>query len=483
MTDNAVPKRIIVIGGGISGLAAAHHLLEWSRQRHVNIDVNLLEAGPRLGGVIHTIHRDGFTIEAGPDNFITTKPAGVALCRRLGLEPLLQGTTTQHRGAMVVRGKRLLPIPEGFLLMAPSQIMPIVTSRIFSPWGKLRMAMEPFVPARRGGADESLASFVTRRFGSELLDRLVQPLVGGIYTADPQRLSVRTTLPRFLDMEVREGSLIKAMRKTARTRGRATETGARYSMFVTLKPGMSALPEAIAGRIGRDRIHLHTAVTRVERDGSCDAPWSITAADGRSWRADAVIVACPTPAAASILSALDAELSHQLSAIDYASSAVVHLAFRRDQIGHALNSFGFVVPHRERRAILACSFNSVKYEGRAPAGWVLLRAFLGGKLQETLLERDDAELMAAARNDLAELLDIRGAPAWCMIHRWHKALAQYDVGHLDRIKAIRDRAASHPGLFLAGNGFEGVGIPDCIAEAERAAAQLISASCGIAVMK
>ena len=467
--------RIIVIGAGITGLSAAHCLLELAEDQHRPIDLTLLEASDRPGGVIHTTRRDGFVLDVGPDNFVTDKPWAVQLSQRLGIDDQLQGTNEVHRSALVVRRGRLLPIPEGFLLMAPTRIAPFVFSPLFSWRGKLRMALERFIPARRETEDESLASFVSRRLGREALDRLVQPLIGGIYGADPQTLSLRATMPRFLEMEARDGSIIKAMRRGAGKRT-AAQTAARYSLFVTFRQGMQTLVDALVNQIGRHRVRLGTAVTRISpapADGASER-WQVHLSDGSALAADGVILACPTYRAAQMLKGLDDQLARQLEYVPYSSSAIVYFGYRRDQISHPLDAFGFVVPHIERRHIMACSFSSVKYPGRAPQGHALLRVFLGGALQPHVLDGDDADVIGAARRDIDELLSISGEPMFANLHRWHNTMAQYQVGHLTRVAAIRNRVARHPRLQVAGNGFEGVGIPDCVRDGQRAAERMMS---------
>jgi oxygen-dependent protoporphyrinogen oxidase len=479
VSDQPQKKQIIIIGGGITGLSAAHRLSELSGERNHPLDVTLIEARDRLGGVIHTVKQDGFLIDSGPDNFITAKPWGLALARRLGLESELLSTSEAHRRALVVRRGKLMPIPEGFLLMAPTKFMPMITSPLFSVPGKIRMAMEIFLPARKVNQDESLASFVTRRFGHEALERVVQPLISGIYTARPERLSLRATMPRFLDLETTYGSVIKGMRhegKRHKTRG----SGARYGMFVTFRGGLQTLVNALRDRLNHVRIRLNEHVMRVDKkaNGSAIPRWSVELEDGTSMEADGVIITGPSSHAARVIARLDTELTEQLSAVQYASSAVVHLAYRREQVAHPLDAFGFVVPITEKRSIIAASFSSVKYEGRAPEGYVLLRAFMGGALHPEMMQHNDKGLIGAARRDLDDLLGIATAPYFAIVHRWPESMAQYDVGHLQRVAAIRKRLGDHKGLQLAGNGFEGVGIPDCVRAGGRAAEELL-ASLGI----
>jgi oxygen-dependent protoporphyrinogen oxidase len=465
--------RIVIIGGGITGLAAAHRL--WELHGQNGLDLTLIESRDRLGGVIHTVKKDGFLIDAGPDNFVTIKPWALALARRLGLESELLPTNEAHRRALVVRDGKLVPIPEGFLLMAPTRFMPMITTPLFSAPAKLRMAMDLFLPARKTTGDESLSSFVIRRFGQEALDRAVQPLISGIYTARPERLSLKATMPRFLYLEEKYRSVIKGMRQEGKKQ-QARGSGARYGMFVTFRKGLQSLIHALAQRLDHVRVRLNTRVVGLTKHGhgslSC---WRLALEDGASLDADGVIVAGPARRAAELLTSVDRQLANQLSGIQYASSAVVHFAYRREQIRHPMDAFGFVVPITEKRNIIAASFSSVKYEGRAPRGYVLLRAFMGGALHPDLIDKEDEDLARLARHDLEDLLGITGTPHLCLLHRWPFSMAQYDVGHLERVAGIRKRLGQHRGLQLGGNGFEGVGIPDCVRAGERAAEDLLAA--------
>jgi len=465
--------RLVVIGAGVTGLSAAHRLLELAEQRGRAIELTVLEAQDRPGGVVHTIARNGFVLEAGPDNFVTDKPWAVNLCQRLGIDGQLQSTNPDYRRAMVVRRGRLVPVPRGFLLMAPTRMGSLALSPLFSWTGKLRMAIEPLIRRRGGNDDESLASFVTRRLGREALDRLVQPLVGGIYGGDPQTLSLRATMARFLDMERDHGSVIRAMRKLRKKSGHE-QSAARYSLFVTFRNGMRTLIDELAKRIGSQRLRLGTPVSSLQYQSAADVAWQVRLADGQVVPADGIILACPTYCAADMVEPLDPSLAQQLRGITYTCAAVIHLAYRRDQIAHPLDAFGFVVPYQERRSIMACSFSSIKYPGRAPHGHVLLRAFLGGALQRKVLDGSDNDLVAAAGRDLTELLGITGEPLFTASHRWPRAMAQYRVGHVDHIEAIKAKLASHPMLDIVGNGFEGVGIPDCIRQGEHAAEGMMS---------
>lgn len=454
--------RVAVVGGGISGLAAAHRLVERSRELGRPLEVRLFEAGERLGGVIRTDHLDGCVLEAGPDSFLSEKPAALHLCERLGLTDRLVGTREEFRRTYVVRDGRLHALPDGFLLMAPTRFWSLLTTPLFSWPGKLRMALDLLLPRGPAG-DQSLADFVTRRLGREALARVAQPLVGGIYTADPRRLSLAATMPRFLEMERTTRSVILAMWRQQRAAAqRAAGSGARWSLFLSFDGGLQVLVDALARRLPDSTVQLGRPIAAIApRPGG---GWRLDDAD----ECDALIVATPAHAAAALLRPLNAPLADQLDAVPYASSATVTLAYDREQIPHPLDGFGFVVPHVEGRALLAGTFSSLKYPGRAPAGTMLVRAFVGGALQPELVELDDDALAAAVRRELADLIGVRATPRLQRIARWRRAMPQYQVGHLEHVARIRARSAAL-GVHLAGNAYEGVGIPDCIRSGEAAA--------------
>ncbi|HEV8168324.1 MAG TPA: protoporphyrinogen oxidase [Pyrinomonadaceae bacterium] len=456
-------SHVVIIGGGISGLAAAHRLSEQQ------VQVTLLEASPRLGGTIQTEERDGFLLERGPDSFISEKPQAVELAKRLGLESRLVQTNEQFRRSFIVRDRRLRPVPEGFQLLAPSRLWPFITSDIFSLAGKARMAADLLLPRKstNGTHDESLASFVRRRLGVEALDRMAQPMVGGIYTADPETLSLRATLPRFLDMEREHRSLILAMLRQGRAQKVGT-SGARYSLFLSFDRGVQVLVDALAQQIKAD-IRLNARAVGLKHDGSA---WTITTSDGEELVADKICIALPAYLAATLL---QGRLAEKLRQIKYASTATINFAYRRSAIAHPLNGFGFVVPFIEQRSLIACTFSSVKFSGRAPEGHVLLRAFAGGALQPEIFALDESEMRARVEADLRELLGINEAPLFVETAKWKDSMPQYEVGHLERVSEIEKLATELPGLTLAGNAYRGAGIPDCIRSGE-AAADLLSAS-------
>lgn len=459
--------RIAVIGSGIAGLAAAHRLGELSREQQRPVELTVLEAGPRPGGSIATEHVDGFVIEAGPDSFISEKPWALQLCERIGFTERLVRTRDEHRRTYVVHDGKLHALPDGFLLLAPTRFWPLLTTRLFSWPGKLRMGLDLLLPRGPQRDDESLGSFVTRRLGREALERVAQPLVGGIYTADPDDLSLAATMPRFLEMERRSRSVIWSMWSQMRRAPAATRSssGARWSLFVSAAGGMQSLVDAIAERLPPGSLQTRTAVEALQRERG----WKISTGDGRNLEADGVILATPAHQAARCVAGFDAALAAELRDIRYASSATVSLAYREDQLRQPLDGFGFVVPLIEARSIVACTYSSMKYPGRAPAGHVLLRAFVGGALQADLFDQDDDAMARSVRRELRELLGIDSDPLLTRIHRHSAAMPQYRVGHLQRMARIDEQVTRHPALALAGNAYRGVGIPDCIHSGEMAA--------------
>jgi oxygen-dependent protoporphyrinogen oxidase len=453
---------IAVVGGGIAGLAAAHRAVERGA------DVVLLEARERLGGTILTERTGGFVVEGGPDAILTEKPAAVALCERIGFAGRLVCTREGERRTYVARGGRLLPLPEGFLLLAPTDLRALAVSPLFSWRGKLRMALDVVLPRGAPDGDESLASFVRRRLGREALERVAQPLVGGIYTADPERLSLAATMPRFRELERRHRSLILGLRASA---GRAAPvSGARYGLFVAPADGMGALVDALVRRLPEGAIRLRAPVEALARENGA---WRLRAG-GDALAVDAVVLATPAPAAAAVLAPLDATLARLLRGIEYASSATVALGFRTAELP-PLAGFGFVVPAAERRALIACTYASRKFPGRAPDGHELVRGFVGGALRPDAAALDDAALVDAVRRDLAELAGIHAVPELVRISRHPAAMPQYAVGHLERVGAIEARVAALPALALTGAAYRGVGIPDCIAGAESTVDALVDA--------
>ena len=459
---------IAVIGGGITGLAAAHRLIELAPQ----VQVILFDAGERLGGVLRTELHDGYLVELSADNFITNVAWGVDLCDRIGLGDELLPTRESQRRAFVVRAGRLVPVPLGFYLLSPGRVWPLVRSPLLSWPGKLRVLCEPLVRPRRDGGDESLASFARRRLGREAFERLVQPLVAGIYTADAEQLSMAAALPRFVEMERTSGSLMRAAwRERSRQADGAASSGARYGLFVAPRDGMSSLVEALAHRLDTGGVKRGPAVTRLTAAGR---GWSVSTAE-ETKVFDAVILALPAYAAATLVEPLHQELAAELQKISYAGSAIVALGYRREQLTRDFEGFGFVVPAVERRSILAASYSSSKFDDRAPDGRVLVRVFLGGAERPEQLELDDQALIDLATRELADLLGIEGRPELSRVVHWPRSMPQYHLGHVELVERIEKLAAGLPTLALAGNAYHGVGIPNCIHSGEQAAEQVLAA--------
>lgn len=495
--------RIAVVGAGLSGLTAAHRLLELASQSRINCRVTVFEASPRRGGVIGTERIGDYLVDLGADSFITNKPAGVALCQRIGLGERLIPTIARYRGALVLSNGRPQPVPEGFQLISPTAIQPLLATPILGPWTKARMLAEWLIPPRQSDADESLADFVRRRFGRAALDRLIQPLVGGIYTADPERLSMRATLPQFLQQEAEHGSLLRGalIDQAFGKVSDATSRGARYGLFAALAGGSQELLDRLVERItaagGQFREGRVTALrcgehgnvvltvnrvgcpseSRPASDLNCDASVSEESASPAETY-DGVILAMPSYAAAELVEAVAPQLAAALNQIEYASSAIVVSGHRLADVAHPLNAFGLVIPHRERRRILAVSFASRKLPGRAPADRVLLRTFVGGAMQPEELEATDRQVEAMVRDELRATLGVGGVPDFMRVVRWNRAMPQYTVGHLERVAGIFQQTDSLPRVALTGNAYRGVGIPDVIAHAEAAADGLISRLAG-----
>lgn len=470
-------SRIAIIGGGISGLSAALRVHELATEQNRDVRITLFENSDRLGGVLRTERIGEYLVEHAADMWITNKPEANGLCERLGLADRLIPTDAKFRKSLVLRGGKAYPVPEGFQLMVPEQAWPMLRSPLLSWCGKLRLLGEAFVRSRRDGADESLANFVRRRCGTEAFERLVQPLVGGIYTADPEKLSLKATLPRFIDMEREHGSLIRAALRSSRAKSSGT-SGARYGMFVSLPNGIEELVTTLTRRVAEIAdIRCASPVQRVAwmplsegSDEDVQATFTIDSVE----HFDAVVLAVPSFVAARLLAENHPGFSNELNRIEYASTVIVASGHRLADIEHPLDAFGFVIPHIERRKLLAVSFTSRKFPGRAPDGHVLLRTFIGGALQPELCELDDAAILEVVRRELSELLGVRGEPDFIRVLRHTRAMPQYHVGHLDLVARIQGEMQKTPGLALAGSYLTGVGIPDSIASGEAAATKVMT---------
>jgi oxygen-dependent protoporphyrinogen oxidase len=456
--------RIAIIGGGISGLAAAF-ALEEHRRAGVEVNYTLYESAPRLGGVLRTEHIDGCLVEAGPDSFITEKPWAADLCRSLGLGDELIGSNDADRKTYILTRGRLVEMPDGLMFMVPTKIMSTVLSPLFSWKTKLRMAKELFLP-RNHGPDESVASFVERHYGREMVDRLADPLLSGIYGGEAANLSLRAVLPRFHDMEDSHGSLGRAM-LAARRKVSAGPKKPAIPIFTTLKNGMQHLAETLVSRLTGTL--LTNAPVQAMQPQAGD--WLVSAGM-HSDCFDAVIVALPAPVAAQVLRPTGPELSGELAAVQYGSSITVGLGYDRDVRQSLPPGFGFLVPRSEGKRLLAATFVHNKFPHRAPEDRALLRCFFAGGNAENIWHLSDDEIVGIVRTELQEILGLRSEPLFARVYKWKSAMAQYGVGHLDRLDRIERLCQQLPGLALAGNAYRGIGVPDCIRSGRDAAAQV-----------
>lgn len=459
---------VLIIGGGITGLAAANRLKELNDSYDIDLKFKILESSGRIGGNISTIRHDDLLIEEGPDSFLTAKPQALDLCNRLGMESEIMGTSEINRKTLIYLDGRLVELPEGFILLSPTKILPFITSPIMSLSGKLRVLAEMFIPAANSQNDESLKSFITRRFGMELYENIAQPLIGGIYTSDPEKLSMKSAVPNIYGLQKKYGSIIKGLMKEYSNR---KESGARYSQFVTLKNGMSTLINRIEDRISKDLILTGQSVKEINKK---DKIWTATTTDGKEYNANGIILATPSHASAEIVSSIDTKLSVELNKIEFASSAIVLLAYMKQQIRKEIGGFGFVVPVKENLNIIACSLSSGKFEGRAPDDSVLLRCFVGGATNEKFLENSDEQIINTVKQELENILDITGQPYYAHMKRYPRSMPQYNVGHSEIVEKINKLISKHDNLELAGNSYNGVGIPDCIKSGEKAAEKFVN---------
>ncbi|WP_158508870.1 protoporphyrinogen oxidase [Gemmatirosa kalamazoonensis] len=462
-SDPAV-RHVVVVGGGISGLSAAERLAA------AGAHVTLVESAARLGGIVRTERVDGYMIEHGPDVMLATKPGTRSLAERVGIADRLVGTAA--RGGFVSLGGRLKRLPQGLSGLVPSRVLPIATSGLLSPIGLLRLATEPLRKSRAHLPDESVASFMSRRLGREMYERVCEPLLTGIFSGFGTRLSMEATFPQLRAMEREHGSLLAGMRARRRT-----APAAAGSPFLTFPGGLQELVDAVERTLERApnaTIRRATPVRAVGPAEEGDHGAVVELASGETLRCDAVVVATPAPVAGRLLADSDPALAAELASIELGSTATVSLAYAADEVPHPLDGTGYVVPRTEGRPAQACTWVSSKHAGRAPAGTRLFRVFIGGAQRPELVTRPDADLVAIAREELRRTLGVTAAPKLELVSRWVGAMPQYHMGHPERVRRIEARVAATPWLALAGNSYRGVGVPDCIASGERAAARALS---------
>ena len=458
--------RIAIIGGGISGLSAAFAIEEW-RRRGSEVEYTLYESSSRFGGVLHTEHIDGCVVEAGTDSFLTEKPWAADLARALGLGDQLIGSNDANRKTYILTHGRLVEMPDGLMFMVPTKILPTGMSPLFSWKTKLRITQEMFHPPRAADHDESVAAFIERHYGSEMVDRLADPLLSGVYGGEAANLSVRAVLPRFVEMERMHGSLGRGM-LAARKQMRSWKNPAP-PIFTSLKNGMQTLADAIVAQLTPTSLRINTTAAAIEPQA---ASWLVSAGM-QSDVFDAVILALPAGAASSLLRMAGPELSAELAAIGYTSSITVALGFDKDVRQTLPPGFGFLVPRSEGKRILAATFVHNKFPHRAPEDRALLRCFFAGKNAEDVWPLADDQIVAIVRHELQEILGLRADPLFTRVYRWKSAMAQYNVGHLDRLDRIERLRQKLPGLALAGNAYRGIGVPDCVRSGTDAVKQLL----------
>ena len=496
-------KRLAIIGGGISGLSAA-----WHAER-ADFEVELFEASAQLGGVLGTIDWNGRLIEGAADNFATLDDEALQWCRKMGLEHEFISPSTEHRLAMVLHHGVPKPIPAGFSLVQPTRVWPIITTPVLSLSGKLRLLVEYFVPKRRQSEDESLYDFALRRLGKEAFERLVEPIVGGIFTADPKRLSMQATLPQFVQMEKEHGGLMRGFLAQLRKRQQSQKTsvtqdgrkrtgqptieqqasGARYAQFLAPKQGMTWWIDAIERQLSGTKIHRNAKVlTLVDRSVSSSAThappfsgsrWELNLANGDRKQFDGVVIATPSATTARLLQTVDVNVASKLAELRTASSVVVAMIIRRQDVTKMAWCFGIVIPQIEKRNALAVSFTGLKYPGRVPDDELLVRVFMGGSQHPEMMNWSDEDLTRTAVHELSDMIGWKGSPLWSRVLRWVAAMPQYDVGHVERIAKIESLLDSvAPTLRVAGAAYSGVGIPQCVRSGRRAI-EKISAAMGV----
>jgi protoporphyrinogen/coproporphyrinogen III oxidase len=470
-------KHIAIIGGGISGLSAAY-VIEEKRQSGTDVRYVLFEASPRLGGVLVTDRVDGCLVEAGPDSFLTEKPWAADLCAKIELGDQLIGSNDSERKTYIVARGKLRVMPDGLMFMVPTKIMPTVLSPLFSLRTKIRMAAEWFHPPRvhtpnQAPEDESVAEMVKRHYGAEMVELLADPLLSGVYGGEATDLSVRAVLPRFAAMESKHGSLGRGMlegRKEARKKMGAAANVPTRPLFTSLKDGMQQMVDALVARLDANSLKTSSLVQSVIRE---DDSW-IVSAGYQSDQFDAVIVATPAHVAAAVLQSADENLSRELSEIAYSSSVTVTLGYDEKVRRSLPPGFGFLVPRSEGHRMLAATFVHNKFPHRAPDNRALVRCFLGGARDEQILDSSEEEILQIVRRELRQIISLNAEPLFARVYKWKSSMAQYTVGHLERLQRIEALRQKLPGLALAGNGYNGIGVPDCVRSGAEAAGKILA---------
>ena len=463
-------NRIVIIGGGIAGLSAAYY----ATKKLANAQVTLIESSNRWGGKITTdrvsMHDGQFIVEGGPDTFLATKPYATALCKELGLGDRLHGTNPNQKNTYVLHHNKLEPLPDGLAMMIPTNVQAILKSHLVSWFGKARMGLDFIQPAKAVNGDESLGTFVSRRLGREAYENLIEPLMSGIYAGDGDQLSLAATFPYLRDLEIKYGSLARgALQMRAQAKGKSVQ-GSR-SAFLTPTTGLAEIVEALVNYLQSNNVDLRLN-TRVESiNHSTPDTWNVTLDTGNSLQPDSIILATPAFISGKLLASFDPQLASVLQSIDYASTATISLAYRQSDLPRALDGYGYVIPRREGRKALACTWTSTKFPHRAPEGYALIRVFVGRAGQDIPWNEND--LLALAKEELNLTLGITNKPILSRVFMWDKAMPQYNLGHPEKLKQIDAALEHYPNLALAGSGYRGIGIPDCIRSGELAVERVL----------
>lgn len=457
--------RVVIVGGGITGLSTAYYLHRACQQAGVPLDITLVECEDRLGGKVGTVYHEGFLIDTGPDSFLAQKPWAVQLCRELGMDGEIISPSVR-KFFMLIKGK-LHTVPHELVALVPSKPQALWRATFISFFGKLRASVEGFVPARRDTEDESLAGFMRRRFGKEFAVKFAEPLMAGVHAGHPDRLSMAAVYPMYWEMEKKHGSITRGMLHLRRQR-KTSRTTADASPFVALRYGMGSLIERLTQALHKLDIRLSTAATAITP--LPDGTLQVCLQHGEPLHAHAAVLTTPAYTTAEWLQPVAPDVARLLHEIPYASTAVVSLAYRREGIGHPLDGSGFLVPRTEPLPITGCTWSSSKWEGRAPDGMVLLRVFIGYAGADGIVEQGWDDLLARAAQDaLQPLLDIRDEPQHVQVNRWLRSMPQYEVGHLARLQRIEQLLARFPSIVLAGSAYRGIGVPDCVKQGKEAA--------------
>jgi oxygen-dependent protoporphyrinogen oxidase len=469
--------RTVIVGGGISGLATAFALQEEATAKGLSLHCTVLESGSYWGGKIVT-HRIGDLVtEAGPDSFLSQKQAGLELCTKLGLADQLINTNETGKNAFVLHGGRLHELPEGLVSFVPRRLGPFLRSGLFSWSGLARMGLEAVIPRGPSDEDESLAAFFRRRFGAQAFERVLEPLMAGIYAGDAERMSLKATFPRFFELEQRYGSIIKGMMAAKKNAPPAPTGRTRRTMFVSLKNGLGDLVTALTARVAQQGVELRLGcrvdALRVRSHQPGRWMYDLILDGGSALSTESLVLATPAYVSAELLRPLTPIAGGLLDMIPYASTGTIALAYPAKEVAGAVEGFGFIVPRIEGRDLIAATWTSLKWPYRAPADQVLIRCYVGGTGREAVLKLDDKELLTRVRAELAALCGIKAEPVYAEVNRWWKAMPQYTLGHLDRLNQLEAAVSRYPGLALTGAAYRGVGIPDCIRDGAITAARIL----------